>query len=348
MKTITKGIVAAAIAVGASGTVASAQDKTFNISPNTALTFYGFIRAEAFYDLDFEQGDLSLTSELDSLDATDGSFDTSVRTTRFGFRLASETDIGTIGGQLEYDLFGSGGTAELRLRHANISVAGFTIGQTWTNFMPIGHYPTSLDFNGPVGVTFARVPQVRYASTAGNLDYSFSLEQSPGTSNDPVLTAATQYNGENYSVRIAGLAGTLENGANDVNRSAVTLSGNFKPWQGGSFGATYVNGEGIGDYLIGGGSSIVGGEANGTEGYTLEFRQDLGEKWNVGIAYGNEQYDAAGARDISELETIHVSAIYKPVDNIAIGFEYITGERTSGTGTTLEADRIGTSVTFRF
>lgn len=144
------------------------------------------------------------------------------------------------------------------------------------------------------------------------------------------------------------MVGSLEDGTEDVNRSAVTLSGTFKPWAGGQFGATYINGEGIGDYLIGGGSSIVGGDANGADGYTLEFRQDIGEKWNVGIAYGNENYDAPGARDISELETVHVSAIYKPVKNITIGLEYIYGERTDGAGATLDASRIGTSVTFKF
>lgn len=196
MKTITKGVIAAAMVAGASGTAAFAEDvKGFNITPNTALTFYGFVRVESFYDFDFEQGDLSLISELDSLTPTDGTFDTSVRVSRLGFRLASETDIGTVNGQLEYDLFGSEGTSELRLRHANISLNNWLIGQTWTNFMPLAHYPTSVDFNGPVGVAFARVTQLRYTGNAGDLQYSFSLEQSPGASNDPVATAAAVYNG---------------------------------------------------------------------------------------------------------------------------------------------------------
>ena len=117
------------------------------------ITIYGFVRAEAFYDLDFDQGDISNTAGLDAAEETDGTFNTSVRVSRLGARATSQTDIGEIGGQLEYDLFGSNGTAELRLRHANVTVGGFLVGQFWTNFMPIGQYPTTADFNGPVGVT---------------------------------------------------------------------------------------------------------------------------------------------------------------------------------------------------
>jgi hypothetical protein len=347
MKTITKGIIAVAMSIGVSGTSVAAEEskKTFNITPNTALTFYGFVRVEAFYDFDREQGDLSQAGGLAGLAETSGTFETSVRVSRFGFRLAQESDIGTINGQLEYDLFGSGGDAELRLRHANVQWNNWTVGQTWTNFMPLSHYPTSLDFNGPVGIAFARVPQIRYSGVSGDLDYSFSLEESQGASRDPVVTAAAQYNGENYSLRLAGLAGTLESGNDDIDRNGITASGSFQPWKGGSFGATFVSGEGLGDLLIGGGASIDTGDAVDVDGYTLEYRQDIGEKWNVGIAYGNEDYDAGA---LSEVESLHINAIYSPVDNLSIGFEYIRGEATDNAGTTVEADRIGTSITFRF
>lgn len=338
-----------AAAVCGYGGAASAQDLSFNITPGTSLTFYGFVRAEAFYDFDFDQGDLSLTSELDSLNPTDGAFNTSVRVSRFGFRLKSQTDGGgELGGQLEYDLFGSGGTAELRLRHANITYNGWTFGQDWTNFMPLVHYPNSADFNGPVGVTFARVPQVRYSGKTGNLDYSFSIEEGTGNSEDPIVTAAALYNGDNYSARIAALYGTVSDDVGEDSRSGFTLSGTASPWEGGTVGFTFVDGNGIGSYLIGGGSNLVAGQANGVTGGTLEVRQKIGDKWDVGIAYGFEDYDSPGARDISELSTVHVNAFYSPRDNLTFGLEYIYGERTAGDGSTLDANRLGASVTFRF
>ena len=37
--------------------------------------------------------------------------------------------------------------------------------------------------------------------------------------------------------------------------------------------------------------TIVNGQANDVDGFTVEFRQELSPKWNVGIAYGQENYD---------------------------------------------------------
>ncbi len=323
----------------------------------TEVSIYGFVRAEAFYDNDFQQGDLTRTGRIgEAAFATDGAFDTSVRVSRFGIRSATETDIGTIGTQLEFDLFGSGGddsgSPNLRLRHANVTIGDtWLVGQFWTNFMPLSHYPRTSDFNGPVGITFARVPQIRYSSGVGNLDYSFSVEESNGASSDPVFTAAADYNADNWSARIAGLTGQVASGGSTFSTNAITLSGSVQPWDGGVISATYVSGDGIGDYLIGGGDAVVGGSVNGADGYTLEIRQQLGERWNIGLAYGREDYDLAtstGTIDFTELETVHANVFYNPTDRLTLGLEYIHGERTTSAGTTFEADRIGASVTFSF
>lgn len=320
----------------------------FNIGPNTTLDIYGFVRVEAFYDLDFEQpADLFQVANLDTQTPTDGTFDTSVRVSRLGFRTTTETDIGAVGGQLEFDLFGGEGRSELRVRHANVTVGGFLVGQFWTNFMPIGEYPTTADFNGPVGITFARVPQVRYSGDAGDFNYSFSIEQAAWASRDPVLTAAASYSTDLFTARIAGIAGTVEDGANDVSVSGFVLSGEVAPWQGGTINASYTTGDGIGGLMIGSGDEIVGGQANGVNGYTVGFQQALGD-FSLGFAYGFEEYDNPGAENLSELESLHVNAFYRPTDQITIGLEYITGERTDGVGAVLEADRIGASFTYSF
>lgn len=328
----------------------------FSLGEGTTIELYGFVRAEAFYDFDFNQGDFSSIGALRAGNETDGEYNTSVRVSRFGIRSKTDTGIGTIGTQLEFDLFGSGGdestSPNLRLRHANLTIGNnWLFGQTWTNFMPLGDYPRSSDFNGPVGITFARVAQARYSnSTSYGLDYSVSVEESAAaTSDDPVFTAAAGYSNERYSARVAALAGRVsDGGTGDLSYSAFTLSGGITPWQGGSFGATYVNGDAIGSLLIGGGDDVVNGQTNDAEGFTLEFRQQVGEKWNFGIAYGNEDYASAGTSNLLEAESLHVNAFYSPTDNLTYGVEYIMLERENGTGETLKADRIGASVTFNF
>ena len=320
----------------------------------TTVDLYGYIKADFFYDFDFLQGDLADVTQIgEPVNATDGQFGASVRQTRFGLRTTTQTDFGDLRAQLELDLFASNGRADLRLRHANIQIGDhWTIGQTWTNFMPLSHYPTSVEFNGPVGITFARVPQIRYTGSAGSgLEYSFSLEENTGSSNDPVLTAALAYTGDQFSARAAVLGGKATLGTAEVDQTGFTISGGFAPWAGGLVQATYTTGEALGPLFIGLGAPIVGGQANDVDGYTLEFRQDVGNNWNFGVGYGREEYDlptSTGSINFTELETLHVNTFYSPTDNLTFGAEYIFGERTSSTGATANGDRVQFSAQLNF
>ncbi|MEJ6389599.1 DcaP family trimeric outer membrane transporter [Gymnodinialimonas ulvae] len=336
---------------------------SFGIADTTTLTIYGFIRAEAFYDFDFAQGDLSRAGRVGdpTFEVDDSEFDTSVRVSRFGIRSNTDTSFGSVATQLEFDLFGSGGdqsqSPNLRLRHANLRVTSgnseVLLGQFWTNFMPLVHYPTTADFNGPVGITFARVPQARYTYRNNGLELSASLEESAGgdNSSDPVFTAAAFYGTDLFSVRAAVLTGTFEQGGDEFDTNGITLSGSVNPWEGGSVGLTLTAGEGLGNLLIGGGARQVGGAENESESLTFEFRQDISDALSAGIAYGLEDYDLATTGGLpggfDRLESVHVNAFYSPIDALTYGVEYIHIE-SEGPLDSAEADRIGVSATLRF
>ncbi len=49
-----------------------------------------------------------------------------------------------------------------RLRHAYGQFAGLLVGQTWSTFMDADNFPETVDYNGPLGATFIRQPQIRY------------------------------------------------------------------------------------------------------------------------------------------------------------------------------------------
>ena len=326
---------------------AALEDSLLKFRPvgETDITIYGFARAEAFYDFDFAQGDLTRSGRVgDPAFATDGAFETSVRVSRFGIRSSTPSDVGRIGTQLEFDLFsGDDDTTSptLRLRHANVTIGdSLLFGQFWTNFMPLVHYPRTADFNGPVGITFARVPQARYTFSSGDFAFSTSLEESQFGSDEPAFTAAGIYNGDNWSARVAGLVSRTENDS----ANGITLSGTIQPWEGGAFSGTYVTGDGIAALTIGPGAVEVGGEAVDADGFTLEFRQQISDAWNVGIAYGSEDYDAGAVEDV---ESVFVNAFYSPVERLTVGLEYSHIENTTS-GVTADADRIGASITFSF
>ncbi|WP_037308167.1 DcaP family trimeric outer membrane transporter [Ruegeria halocynthiae] len=324
---------------------------------NTTLDVYGYVKADFFYDFEFDQGDTAFVNNIgEPANATSGTFGATVRQSRIGLRTTTPSAVGDIGGQLEVDLFASNGTAELRLRHANITIGdSWLIGQTWTNFMPLDTYPTSVEFNGPVGIPFARVPQVRYTNSfASNTTFSTSIEENVSASNsdDPVLTAALEYNDGKYVARASALYGKAESGGVEVDQSGFTVSGSVRPWQGGLFQVNYVRGEALGPYLIGVGAAVVGGQANDVDGYTIEFRQDIGPKWNVGIAYGKEDYDlptSTGTLAFTELETIHVNAFYKLTEDLTLSAEYIYGERNDATtGRTFDGNRVQVAAQLNF
>lgn len=325
---------------------------SFGAAGGTTINIYGFVRAEFFYDPDFEFGDLFVAGDIPNENPDAQAFGSSVRVSRLGVRSSTPSAIGDIGTQLEYDLFGGEGRAELRLRHANVTIGdSLLFGQFWTNFMPLSHYPTTADFNGPVGITFARVPQVRYSNALGDLRYSVSIEESTADASNPAFTGAVSYDTDRFGLRAAVLGSSIDVDGEDETYGLYTLSGTASLWQGGTLSATYVAGDAVGSLLIGGGDSVVGGELNFGEGYTVELRQEFGQ-FDVGIAYGHEEYDLATVTsansDFTELDTIHLNAFYEPVDNLSIGVEYIYGERTDSSGNNFDASRIGTSITFSF
>ncbi|WP_171134752.1 DcaP family trimeric outer membrane transporter [Ruegeria sp. HKCCD7221] len=324
---------------------------------NTTLDLYGYVKADFFYDFDFDQGDTAFVNVVgEPSAATSGTFGATVRQSRLGLLTSTPSAIGDIGGQLELDLFAGGGAAELRLRHANIRIGEqWLIGQFWTNFQPLDTYPTSVEFNGPVGIAFARVPQVRYTNSfSSNAEFALSIEENVGGSNsdDPVLTASAEYNDGRFIARGALLYGKAEGGGVEVDQTGLTLSGSARLWEGGLFQVNYVTGEALGPWLIGLGDAVVGGEANDVDGFTVELRQQLNPKWNVGIAYGYEDYDLAtstGTLAFTELETIHVNAFYQATDNLTLSAEYIFGGRNDApTGRTFDANRVQVAAQLNF
>lgn len=329
------------------------------LGANTTLDIYGFIQVDFFQDLDADQGDFTNAASAGTND--NGEFDSSVRVSRIGFRTTTQSSFGEIGTQLEFDLIGNGGNdfnAEPRIRHANVTIGdSLLIGQFWSNFMPIGQYPTTVDFNGPVGIAFRRAPQIRYTNTLGEaFTYSVSLEEgeTQGTlrAQTPRATAAFNYATDLFTARAAVLYGELEEETTGetFEQSGIVLSGSVNPWAGGQFTGTYTSGQALGSLFIGGADNVVGGEENDFDAFTVEFRQDIGEKLNVGVVYGREDYDLTtnigDANEFNELEGLFLNAFYTPVENFAVGFEYAQVTRTNASDVEFDADRV--AINFRY
>ncbi len=308
------------------------------------LTVYGYIKADLIYDVDSDLG--TTIFGLGSLApgaGTGSNFRGQAIQSRLGVR--AEFDGATA--VLEGDFFGSGG-GQFRLRHAYVDTGSLLFGQTWTNFMPIESYPSTLDFQGPAGIPFARVTQARYTFGGDSgLGFSASIEQSAGSSSEPALTAAVFHTGERYFVKLAALSTNVSTPTGDVDGFGVNLSGNAQLWNGGSLNASYTTGEAISSYLVFGGDDTFGGAAVESEGVTIGVSQEV-NNWTFGLAYGWRENDIGAATDTESLETIHLTTVYQLRENTTLGLEYITGERDLFNGSSASADRVQAAVQFNF
>ena len=308
------------------------------------LTIYGYIKADLIYDLDSDLG--TTIFGLGSLApgaGTGSNFRGQAIQSRLGVRAEFEDATAV----LEGDFFGGGG-GQFRLRHAHVSFGNFLVGQTWTNFMPIESYPSTLDFQGPAGIPFARVVQARYTSGGhGGLGFSASLERSASSSSDPAVTAAVFYTGDRSFVKLAAVSTNVDTAGGDVSGWGVNLSGNAQLWEGGSLNASFTTGEAIASYMVFGGNDTFGGVGVESDGITVGLSQAM-DKWTFGVAYGLREDNIGAATDTERLETLHLTANYQVRDNTSVGLEYIIGERDLFNGTSASADRVQAAVQFNF
>ena len=151
---------------------------------NTSVSFSGYVKLDAIYDLDQNLGDSFFGYDwgggasgilLEGDDSGQRKASLHARQTRLRFDSLTATKMGGLKTRIETDFYGGGNA--LRLRHAYASLGGVLAGQTWTTLMDENTYADTIDFEGPVGVIATRRPQVRYSQAMGkNLTMQVALE----------------------------------------------------------------------------------------------------------------------------------------------------------------------------
>jgi len=119
-----------------------------------------------------------------------GQSDISVKQSRFGVKGTQSTGDHTppLSYKFEFDMFGVGvdaGQTTIRLRHAYGEWGPLLAGQTHSLFMDIDVFPDVIDYWGPCGMVFYRLPQIRWIAFRSTSTYiAFALEK-PGNDIDP-------------------------------------------------------------------------------------------------------------------------------------------------------------------
>ncbi|HXZ80882.1 MAG TPA: DcaP family trimeric outer membrane transporter [Terriglobales bacterium] len=159
----------------------------------TTLDLYGFVMLDAGYDFktnDPDWFDVVRPTKLPSFSgqfAPDGKVYFGVRQTRFGVKTGTDTPLGKLKTQFEFELFGTGvdaGQTTFRLRQAYGELGPFGAGQTWSPFMDPDVFPNTLEYWGPTGMVFFRNIQFRWMPIrSDNTRLTFAVER-PGASAD--------------------------------------------------------------------------------------------------------------------------------------------------------------------
>ena len=153
------------------------------------------------------------------------------------------------------------------------------------------------------------------------------------------------------TIRASAIGRDIVIAGTDVDSWGVNVAGTAKLWNGGKILANYTTGEAISDILVfglSGPAQFTGGRTVDADGITVGISQDIGNKLTLAVAYGQTDLDRATGTNTKELETVHVSAFYRPTDNLTLGLEYFTGTRTQGDGVEFDADRVQFGAQFSF
>ena len=326
-----------------------AAPKVVDLGGGVTLDFYGYIKADFIKDYDFDLGDT--TSGLIRIGLPNGAppgenTREHLRETRIGFNVERDD----LFAKFEGDFFG-GDSFELRLRHAYVSYAGVMIGQNWMHWMSVDNLARTNDFQGPVGLPFARLPQLRYTWDNGSgLFLSGAIEEDPISDNDVFVSLAAKKEYDWGFLRAAGMWRDTDVNQTRINGWGLNLSSVVTPWQNGKIKANFVTGNGTVDLLTDGwsGVSVYDGDEVPYNAFTVSIEQKFLEDFAVGAAYGRSTVDRASGSETKRLETVHITGWYEATDNIRFGLEYFNGKRHQGDGASFDAGRVQFSSVITF
>jgi hypothetical protein len=320
------------------------------------------------------------------------------RTSRIGIEAATPTEYGLLMAKVEGDfnndprtgnsaVYGSlaniytqqaTNSYDFRLRHAYFQLGSWLVGQTWSTFMDIDNTPETVDFNGPIGSTFVRQPQIRYTYSTpqygkfiGAIENSASYvldstgaATSAGFAKVPDLVARWDkaYDWGSVSLRAVSHELRIDDGAGIDERKrgwGLSASGQIK-----TFGDDFVSwivtgGTGIGRYF----NYIEGAAYDPTTGKILRekalgvvlgYQQKVSDTFRMNYVvgtqktYNNDYTDFAIANGFGggqygvnkRVTQAHIGGIWNPIKPVDVGLEYIWGKRETLLGEKGDMSRI--------
>lgn len=357
-------------------------------STGTQLKLYGFITLDATYDFRnagkndvFKPSDIPLAGQ-----STGPSFFMSAKQTRIGAILTRSTPLGPVKGVFEADFHNTADQANglLRIRHAFVQWRGLTAGQTWSTFYDIESRPQTVDYQGPAGSSFMRVPLIRYELANKNHIWSIGLEDPvediagkgdiqliKQTAPDVIAGYKTYWNGRRSFLKLAVLGRQFKYQTTD-SISKLTDASNVYGWGAMAVGRLGLNsGEDNIKFELAGGAGVAH-YLLGTTGLNLDAIVDakgqkpddihIGGGFVAYQHYWSRQLNStaiAGAYEIGDRSLFNNSDLhysvyatanlfYTPVKPLSVGLEYQYAQRKNFDDSKAAGNRIQGAIIYNF
>lgn len=343
----------------------------------TAIKFGGYAKLDVTVDDKAHGTDFmnfgAIPLDNSAADNQDRELNFNARQTRLNFTTKTKTALGDLKVFAEGDFFESQAGEAITnrhgfgLRHAYGELGGWKIGQTWTNFQDMAVYPGSLDLIGSVGTTHIRQPQVRYtAALSDDITWTVSVENPSNDVDDalgagidsstgivPDVVAGLTHKADWGHVGVRGLYRyfNVDNAGADEQTAGWggAISGKLKLTANDELFGRYVYGDGIGRYLFeanGTGAVFNSGdlETQTAHGGYLNYRRKWNDEWTTNLLAGHTHIDVdtdlTGTGHNEDIYSAHANIIWKPIDQVKFGLEFMHGAREQASGAEGDINRL--------
>jgi len=304
----------------------------------------------------------------------------SARQSQFNWLSKTPTSAGDVWTRLEANLFPIDGATRLEVNQAYVRVGESLIaGKTYSTFMDDAALPTTLDYNGPSGVTFMRQALVRGSYGFGSgwtVEGSIEDPQADFTANGqildlrvgarrPDLAARVRCEGERGHVQLAALSRSLHASARtpfgaaerNVEGSGVALSGSLPGFGDDTVLLQAASGKAIGRYfndpLSATGLALDPGDGRlelvRSSGASLYYQRHWAPDWMTVAGASVLRIGDEGLRPADSLKQVtyaSVNLIHRLNARAIVGGELLWGEAKRVSG--MSADNARLQFSFRY
>lgn len=344
---------------------------------DVAMKIGGLVKADFIYDFEpIDSTDSFDTTTIPVGDAPRTNARFHARQTRLSFDTRWSTNEQIVRIFVEGDFFSE--QDRFRLRHAYGEVRSLLVGQTWTTFTDVAAAPATLDFEGSVSSVNRRQAQVRWTQPTGHdgLTLALAIEDArliiqtpqditaePRTPS-PDLAGNVRLEKEWGRLQLGGLYRIV--GVQPTGTSVPVFGddvGTGPAWGLNFTGVVLVTdsskvyyqilyGEGIGSYrglpdVAPAAADKVAGLA--LFGWMVGITQEWTDRFSSNFTYAenslnNTPFQLPG--DVHRTTYLAANLIWKPLDRVKVGIEYLHGLRENVNGAVGSANRIQVACIF--